>query len=223
MEIAPVPHRSSRGEWRRLALGFLVLIPVVLLVLLPAVLGLDRYVVTDRSMDGSLGRGSVVLAREVPAGDLDVGDVISFEVPSGSDWQGDGQRVTHRVVALDDGEITTRGDASEAVDPWRLPLDTEAYARVWVSVPWIGYPFVVDGGWVLLAVAAVVAMSLAVVAGRPHQPRTARAPGAKRDTGPSPSPSTRSRTDPATNPATNPGDEQVAKPTRPLRPRLPVS
>ena len=39
MEIAPVPHRASRGEWRRLALGLCVLVPVVLLTRVPEALG----------------------------------------------------------------------------------------------------------------------------------------------------------------------------------------
>ena len=88
MEIAPVPHRSTRPEWRRLAIGLVVLVPVVLLVLLPAVLGFERYVVTDRAMDGSVSRGSVVLAREVPPTDLRVGDVISFRPPAAPPTRG---------------------------------------------------------------------------------------------------------------------------------------
>jgi signal peptidase I len=163
MEIAPVPHRSTRGEWRRLALAMLVMAPVVLLVLLPTVLGLDRYVITDHSMDGSLGRGSVVLSRNVPPTDLRVGDVITFLPPGEA---GDGERVTRRIIAIEDGRATTAGDASGHADPWRLPLSESTYARAWVSVPWIGYPFVLSAGWVLLALAAATALSLAVVAGR---------------------------------------------------------
>jgi signal peptidase I len=163
MEIAPVPHRATRGEWRRLALGLLVLGPVVLLVLLPAVLGLQRYVVTDSSMDGSLGRGSVVLAREVPAEDLQVGDVITFRPPA----DGSDQRVTRRVVAIRDGVATTRGDDTRSKDPWALPVTSPStYPRVWLAVPYLGYPFVMDGGWVLLAAAALAAFVLTLATGR---------------------------------------------------------
>lgn len=157
-----MPHRASGSEWRRLALGLGVLVPVVLLVLLPTVLGLDRYVVTDRSMDGSLGRGSVVLAREVPPSDLRVGDVVTFRPPGG----GTDARVTRRILVLEDGVARTRADATGRTDPWRLPLDGPSYARVWLGIPWIGYPFVVDGGWVLLALVAVAAFVLALAAGR---------------------------------------------------------
>ena len=101
---------------RRFALGLLVLAPVVLLVLLPAVLGLQRYVVTDRSMDGVPGRGSVVLAREVPAADLEVGDVITFRLrrTASSD---------ERVHPPDRGHRGRRrhhaqADTTGSTDPW---------------------------------------------------------------------------------------------------------
>lgn len=162
MEIAPVPHRATRGEWRRLALGLLVLAPVLLLVLLPAVLGLQRYVVTDRSMDGSLGRGSVVLAREVPTADLEVGDVISFRPPDGSS----DERVTRRIVAIKDGVATTQADTSASKDPWAVPLTSASYPRVLLGVPYVGYPFVMGGGWVLLVAAALAAFVLALSTGR---------------------------------------------------------
>ena len=171
MEIAPVPHRSTRGERRRLALGLLVMAPVVLLVLLPPVFGLDRYVITDSSMDGSMGRGSVVLAREVPPTDLRVGDVISFTPPG----QPGADRVTRRIIAIDHGVATTQADATGRPDPWSLPLTASAYPRTWVSLPWLGYPFAVDGGWVLLLLFAAAAVALAVAAGRVPTPKVARA------------------------------------------------
>jgi len=170
MEIAPVPHRATRGERRRVALGLLVLAPVVLLVLLPAVLGLDRFVVTDSSMGGSMGQGSVVLAREVPPTDLRVGDVISFQ-PTGESGE---DRVTRRIIAIDNGVATTAADATGRTDPRPLPLTQPAYARTWVSVPWIGYPFAVDGGWGLLLLSAAAAIGLAVAARRVPAPKVAR-------------------------------------------------
>jgi signal peptidase len=162
LEIAPVPHRATRGEWRRLTLGLLVLVPVVLLVLLPTVLGLDRFVVSDRSMDGSLGRGSVVLAREVPPTDLRVGDVVSVRSPDGAS----GHRVFRRIVAIDDGIATMESDSTGSKDPWAVRLDGQSYARAWLGVPWIGYPFLMGGGWLLLALAALAASVLGFAAGR---------------------------------------------------------
>jgi hypothetical protein len=152
----------------------LVLVPVVLLVVLPTVLGLDRNVVSDRSMDGALGRGSVVLAREVGPTDLAVGDVITFRPPgAGSD-----ERVTRRIVAIEGDVATTRADNADSAgssSTIRLQLSRDdTYARVWLGVPWIGYPFVLDGGWLLLAAAALAALVLAFAAGR-HTPQKAEA------------------------------------------------
>jgi signal peptidase I len=177
MEIAAVPHRvQTRGERRLLVLGVLALLPVVLLVLLPAVLGLDRSVTTDDAMTGSLGRGSVVLARDVPAGDLAAGDVVTFTAPSGPEQ---GQRVTRRVVEVshstEHAAATTRGDRGAGVDPWTLQLDRGGYAKVWTSVPWVGYPFMADGGLLLLAAAAVAALALAsYLTGRGHRAEAVR-------------------------------------------------
>jgi signal peptidase I len=174
VEISPVPQRATRGELRRLALGILVLVPVVLLVLLPAVLGLDRFVVTDTGMDGSLGRGSVVLAREVPPTDLRVGDVISFRAPDGSE-----DRVTRRVMSIQDGVATTQSDRTGMPDPWKLPLTDASYDRVGLGVPWIGFPFVVDGGWVLMVVVAAGALALALTS-RGRLPETQVSPSRPR-------------------------------------------
>lgn len=163
MEIAPVPQRATRSQRLRLALGIAVLTPVVLLVLLPAVLGLDRFVVTGSAMDGSMGRGAVVLARHVPTSDLRAGDVITFTPPGSHDPN---LTVTARIIDFEDGAIITRGDNRSALDTWTLSQAEPTYDRRLVSVPWIGYPFVVDGGWVLLAAAAMVALLLAAFAGR---------------------------------------------------------
>ena len=62
------------------------------------------------------------------------------------------------MSAVDDGVPTVSGGV-------RVPEDA-TYARVWLSVPWIGFPFVVDGGWVLLTVLAVGALTVALLVGR---------------------------------------------------------
>lgn len=163
MEIAPVPHRLTRGERRRFLLALLVLVPVMLMLLVPPALGLDRFVVTDASMDGSVGRGSVVLARQVPAADLEVGDVITFERPGP-----EAGLVTRRIVSLDGSRATTQGDAHRVVDPWTLELAEATYPRMLFHVPWVGYPFTGDvgaGGWMLLALVAALALALGAVHG----------------------------------------------------------
>jgi hypothetical protein len=89
-----------------------------------------------------------------------VGDVISFRPPDRSE-----DRVTRRIVAIQDGMATTQADSTGTPDPWKLPLTDSTYARVGLGVPWIGFPFVVDGGWVLMVVVAAGALALALTSG----------------------------------------------------------
>src|SRR3712207_9502991 len=112
MEIAPVPRRLAQGERRRFLLALLVLVPVMLMLLVPPALGLDRFVVTDGSMDGTVGRGSVVLARDAPVADLEVGDVITFQRPGP-----EAGLVTRRIVSLDRSPAPPHGDAHPGGDP----------------------------------------------------------------------------------------------------------
>jgi len=169
VEITPVPHPSPALSRGRVVGALLVIGPVIVLVFLPSVLGLQRYVVADDAMagdrDGSIGRGSVALTREVPATDLRVGDVITFRPPA-PDGLEPGQSVTRRIVAIDDGVAVTRGDGQGYDDPWTLDVTEDTFPRVVLAVPWIGYPFSGEagqGGWVVLALAAILALLLAAL------------------------------------------------------------
>ena len=167
MEITPVPHPSSAMSRGRVVGALLVIGPMIVLVFLPTVLGLQRYVVADHAMDGgrdgSITRGSVALTRSVPAADLQVGDVITFRPPVASGLR-PGSPVTRRIVAIEDGSALTRGDRSDVDDPWRLDVTQDTYSQVVTAVPWVGYPFAGDvgeGGWMVLMSASVLALVLA--------------------------------------------------------------
>ena len=154
-----MPHWVTPRERRRFRLALLLLVPLVLLLLVPPSLGLDRFVVTDGAMDGTLDKGSVALVRAAPVGDLEVGDVITFERPGPADGV-----VTRRIVMLDGTSATTRGDALAANDPWTLDLEESTYPRLVFEVPWVGYPFTGDlgsGGWTVLLLVAGLALALA--------------------------------------------------------------
>jgi len=181
MEITPVPRPVPTFGRGRVLAAALVLGPAIVLVFLPSVLGLHRNVVADRSMDGglegSIGRGSVALTREVPATDLTIGDVIVFRPPL--EGGGLAAPVTRRVVAISHGQARTRGDNIEAEDPWRIDVSTSTYPRVEFVVPWVGYPFTGQagqGGWLLLVAMIALALVLAVAA-QPGGTRRRRRPG----------------------------------------------
>jgi signal peptidase len=110
-------------------------------MLVPALLGMQRYVITGGSMTGTYDRGSIVFDRAVPVSDLRVGDAITYQPPSKTGIAG---LVTHRIVAIRDGgsggpSFRTKGDANPKADPWRFSLDGPTQARVSFAVPYLGY------------------------------------------------------------------------------------
>ncbi len=111
------------------------------ILLVPAALGYQRYVIVSGSMTGAYDRGSIVFDREVPVADLSVGDTITYQPPPGTSAD---DLVTHRIAWIGrDGHgarlFRTRGDANPSADPWTFSLDKPDQARVEFSVPYIGY------------------------------------------------------------------------------------
>lgn len=114
-------------------------------VLVPASLGLDRYVITSGSMGGDLGPGAIALAERTPVERLRTGDVITYAPPPGS---APSALVTHRITAFlpgPDGRRTfrTKGDANAAPDPWVFQLDAATQPRVVLAVPHAGWALIV--------------------------------------------------------------------------------
>jgi signal peptidase I len=111
-------------------------------MLVPGLIGLQRYVITTGSMTGTYDVGTVVFDRAVPARDLRVGDVITYLPPASS---GVDHLVTHRLVSIRThaGHTTyrTRGDANPARDPWSFELSTGRQPRVAFAVPYVGRLF----------------------------------------------------------------------------------
>jgi signal peptidase len=115
------------------------LVFVVGAILLPSVLGLQRYVITGGSMTGSIPKGAIIYSRVVPVEALQIGDVITFNPPGMS------TAVTHRIVGLEDGPdgrpgFRTKGDFNESEDPWNpITLNEPQQARYVFHVPLLGY------------------------------------------------------------------------------------
>lgn len=160
MEITTAPRPPAPTPWGRLLLCVVIFGPVTLLVLLPIGLGFERYVMTGHSMAGSVDRGSVAFERVVPVSDLQVGDIITYARPGA---EGEPAMVTHRIVAIGPDGIVTRGDASDAVDPWVLRPDTPTVSRVEFVVPWVGWAYLVllhPPGWTIVAASAIALVLL---------------------------------------------------------------
>jgi signal peptidase I len=111
------------------------------LLVLPAALGWQRYVITSGSMTGSYDRGSLVLDEVVPVSELRVGDVITYRPPAGA---GPAGLVTHRIAEISRDDLgrrmfRTKGDANGSADPWTFALPEGEQARVRLGVPYAGF------------------------------------------------------------------------------------
>ena len=103
-----------------------VLTPVALVA--TGALPYRAYVVRTGSMSPTILPASVVI---VEADQYEVGQVITFLRA--------GDRTTHRLVAInDDGTLTTKGDANDAIDPFTVPT-ADVVGGVTTFVPRLGY------------------------------------------------------------------------------------
>jgi signal peptidase I len=130
------------------------------LMLVPALFGYERYVITGGSMGDSLPRGSIAYEQRAPVSELRPGDVITYTPP------GRAGRVTHRIVSIGaSGEVRTKGDANAAPDPWRFKLSGDEQAVLRFHVPFAGYAFAALGiRWVRMLVIGVPALLVAAAA-----------------------------------------------------------
>jgi len=132
------PRRALR--WTGAGATVLCLLLAAIL-LVPAALGYQRYVIVSGSMTGTYDRGSIVYDEEVPISDLKVGDPITYQPPANASPE---KLVTHRIVWIGHNKageeaFRTKGDANESADPWTFALDKPEQAKVAFSIPYVGY------------------------------------------------------------------------------------
>jgi signal peptidase len=142
-----VRSRGSRAAHRlgrvTLNLVFAAMIACVAVMLIPPLLGFQRYIIMTGSMTGTYNRGSIVYDRAVPTSQLKVGDPITYSPPPGYTSQA---RVSHRIYSIHrgpDGErvFKTKGDANQHPDVWSFTLNKPTQDKVIFHIPEIGYLF----------------------------------------------------------------------------------
>jgi signal peptidase len=116
-------------------------------MILPALAGYERYVITSGSMTGTYDTGSVVYAKAVPTASLRTGDVITYAPPAGASPT---PLVTHRIFSITPGPqgqlvYRTKGDANQSPDPWGFELRNATQGKVRAGIPYVGYVFTVLG------------------------------------------------------------------------------
>ena len=101
--------------------------------------GIHPYAVTSGSMEPAIQTGSLVLAKETPFKELEIGEVITFMI-------GKDQTVTHRITAVDSKahKFTTKGDANNTEDARRVSYKN-VVGKVILHIPKAGYLLVMSG------------------------------------------------------------------------------
>lgn len=115
----------------------------VALALVPRLLGGGALTVLTGSMEPTISAGDMVVVRPVEAGDVRIGDVVTYQPVSD-----DPTLITHRVVAKQVGSsgttFVTRGDANGADD---APIVADQImGEVVYHVPYVGHLAVWVGG-----------------------------------------------------------------------------
>ncbi len=117
-----------------LTLGAILGVACLISLLATVAFGVRPLIVRSGSMAPGIPTGALALARETPAADIEVGDVISVTLPSGV-------RVTHRVVeSVDTGgrhSLTLKGDANRTSDA--APYVVTKVDKVFFDVSRVGY------------------------------------------------------------------------------------
>lgn len=133
----------------------MLLVVVALSLLLPRVFGCETMAVVSGSMEPGISVGSVVITYPVEnSEDLVIGDVITYEVDSGT-------RVTHRITGInkETQEYTTKGDANNSEDPEPVRF-AQIVGKMKLSIPLLGYLSIYVKTPLGIAVAAVVSFIL---------------------------------------------------------------
>lgn len=118
------------------------------LVIAAYVFNISLIMFKTGSMSPTIPAGSVALVREIPASEVQVGDIITVDRPGNLP-------VTHRVTeieAMNNGQwrLSMKGDANEQPDP--VPYEVVTVRQTLGHVPglapvivWMGSPWVMGG------------------------------------------------------------------------------
>jgi signal peptidase len=146
-QLTRAPRRT--GTWKRaagLACRLTVRLVVTVAVLAFGVLAVGPHVLDYRTMTmltGSMAPvidpGDVTIVTPLPVDEIAEGMIIAYHIPID-----DHHLVSHRVVSVErgaDGTVTveTKGDANDAVDPWKATLQGDTAYQVRGVIPELGH------------------------------------------------------------------------------------
>lgn len=118
----------------------------ILAVLALPFLGIHSYIVRSGSMEPTIATGSLVLVNEkIDYAQLETGDIIVFD--------SEGTKVTHRVLAIHEDGIETKGDNNNDTDGITTTR-ANFTGKVIYWIPNVG--FMIDGNKKYVALAMVL-------------------------------------------------------------------
>lgn len=133
---------------------------LLLALVAPLAVGGRPYTVLSGSMAPTIAAGDMIVAERIPAREVRIGDVVTFQDPERGN-----RPTTHRVggIRREAGRLAfvTKGDANDSVERWRAAPAGEL-GRVVYKIPEIGHVTALAGtrtGFILL-----VAVPLLLVA-----------------------------------------------------------
>ncbi len=138
--------------WLASAVLGLVVIALGLIYFLP---GWNLYVVQSDSMTPTFAARDLIIT--MPVEQVHVGDIVTF--------QHGNELVTHRVVAIEDERIITKGDANDTVDVQPVTFSHVEGAYL-LKVPYAGYVtefIATKRGWFLAIVLPAAILVLLLV------------------------------------------------------------
>jgi signal peptidase I len=184
-------HAASRRPLARqlvawtgqVVLTLTALLGLMSIVLAAATVAFDvqPLVVRSGSMSPAVPTGALAVAREVPASDVRVGDIVSVHTA-------EGDRVTHRVVSVDapaaaGGPATLRLKGDANANPDQDPYLVSTVDRVVLDVPWAGYlASWMSGPLGIFLLGLFAALVGSALVGRLRAPRPPSRGGARRAT-----------------------------------------
>ncbi|MDK1360209.1 signal peptidase I [Arthrobacter sp. zg-Y1219] len=110
----------------------------LILVVVPMITGSQTYSVLTSSMAPKYAPGTFLVVKPVPFEELGVGDIITYQIESGSSAV-----ITHRITAVgseQSGEtvFTTKGDNNSVED--ELPVrEIQVKGKLFYAVPFVGF------------------------------------------------------------------------------------
>ena len=193
---APATRKSGKKEKERgffyyvgFALSVALLIAVLflgaILIVIPKLAGATPLTVLTTSMEPGLPPGTLIMVRPVEMSDIQVGDIITYQIRSGEP-----DVITHRVigiqpVATGEMRLILQGDNNGAAD--ELPVRKEqVQGKFWYSVPYAGFVNSWVNGtnrpWILPVIAGLflayaVWMIISGIFGRSKKPTGRRVAG----------------------------------------------